>query len=609
MQTHTLKVPWEDIYFPRRPVYKPKIHDKREVRGFDTETLNGYAKILCDDEGKTLDVKVGDIDKLLAFLTNKKYRTTFNFFYNLRFDVYAIIKHLPEEFYRTLITQNEVQYKDYKIFVLPRKVLSIRKGHNTVKYYDNLQFFESSLDKASKKYLSIRKEPDGLDRALIGTSQEYWDKNYDKIVKYCIQDCIVCKGLGEVLNDTIVDTIGMTPKTYMSAASISKQYFTGRCDFWNLRLIPKSVHHFAYQSYSGGWFEMFKKGHFKGEIVDSDINSAYPDAIRNFPEITKGNWRQCKSVTKSAILGFYAVVVNIPKGMYIPPVPLRYKNGTIQHPTGEFQTVLTKLEIETYQDDIDITIAQGWEYFDEKPTYPFREEIEKLYALKNQLAHNKQKDRFEYVLYKKIANSFYGNTFQKNPISENKRKSNTTHNAGSLFNPIMASFITAWCRVKIYKAIKGHEHQIISIATDGIKSIGNLGLENSLELGEWEVQTGHDFLMFQPGISLLDSEVKTRGMEKSKKIYTPDGKEYEHLFDYIKSEPHRDKYTFEIERPLGASEVLHSKKYSQSDVNIFIEKSITKNINSDEKRVWDKKFLHGGEMTHRTADSRPYHIE
>lgn len=609
MLTHTQKVLWENIYFPRRPVYIPKVSAQRGVRGFDTETLNGYAKILCDDSGNKLDIEVGDIDSILTFMSNKKYRNTFNFFYNLRFDTYAIVKHLPAEYYHTLITQNEVEYKDYKIFLLPKKILSIKKGRHTVKYYDDLQFYESSLDNAAKKYISSRKEPDGLDRALIGSSSDYWEEHYDKIVKYCIQDCIVCKELGELLNKTIIDSLDMFPKSYMSAASLSKQYFTSRCEFWNLRNIPKSVHQFAYQAYSGGWFEMFKKGHFKGEIVDSDINSAYPDAIRNFPDINKGEWIRTKTVTPKALLGFYSAIVNVPKGMYIPPVPIRFKNGSIRHPTGEFQTVLTKLEVDSYQNDIDINILQGWEYFDESPTYPFRTETNRLYNLKNELAYNNQKDRFEYVLYKKIMNSFYGNTFQKNPISENKRTSHVTHKSGGLFNPIMASFITAWCRVKIYNAIKGHEHQIISIATDGIKSIGNLGLENSLELGAWEIHTGYDFLMFQPGISLLDSEVKTRGMEKSKNIITPEGKEYKHLFEYLKKEPHRNKYTFEIERPLGGLECLISKKYTQEDVNIFVEKSITKDINSDEKRVWDKTFRHGGELMHRRSDSIPYHIE
>ena len=58
---------------------------------------------------------------------------------------------------------------------------------------------------------------------------------------------------------------------------------------------------------------------------------------------------------------------------------------------------------------------------------------------------------------------------------------------------------------------------------DYLSSLHNLyklrnELENSSKLGEWEVNKAKKLTMFQPGIYCLDQTVKSRGMEKSKKI-------------------------------------------------------------------------------------------
>lgn len=613
MITHSQKVPWENLQFSRRPISEPAEGTRKPVTGFDTETLHGYAKILCDSAGNTLKIRKNDIKGVLDFLTKKRYRDSHNFFFNLKFDSFALVKHMPDENYHELVTTNETRIDDYEIYILPRKILSIKRKNRTYNYYDIAQFYETSLKKAAEKYLPIRKEPDFLDRKSIGSSAAYWDINYKPIVKYCIQDSLVCKELAQLVDDTIFNCSDMNVKKYMSVASVGKQYFRKNCDFWNLKNVPIGALTAAYFCYSGGWFEMFKKGHFEGEIVDSDINSAYPYAIKNFPDIESGTWERTKQYNDNALLGYYNVVVNIPPDTYIPPIPMRFKNGRIIHPTGEFRTGLTSQEINAYQDDVDIRVLYGWEYYTAKPTYPFRDEINKLYNLKNELSNRGEKDRFEYSLYKKLMNSFYGNTFQKNPIPEHKRgeKGNfpgNTHKAGVLFNPIMASFITASCRVQIWNAIKNKQDQIISIATDGIKSIGGLSLENSNKLGGWEVQKGKDFLSFQPGISVLDGHVKSRGMEKAKKIRTSAGTEYENIFEYIRLKPMLTDYEFELERPVGGLEVIQSKKYDRTDVNIFVSKPVTKNINTDTKRMWETDFRCGGEMLYRWIDSKPFHL-
>lgn len=601
-------IPWEELFIPKWEIKPIPEVDVKPIIGFDTETLDGYARIITDSNGTIK--KISDINDVLKFFSSKKYRHTTNFFYNSRFDIAAMLKYLPEDNIRELVETNKTEYGKYKLFNISKKVFSISSSKHTCKYYDVAQYFNTSLDLAAKKYLTSRKEPDGLDRSLIGTSRQYWDDNYDRIVKYCVQDSVVCQELAQLLSNTLVEYLDIKPKNYISTAALGKQYFRKNCDFWSIHQIPQSVIALAYKAYGGGWFEMFKKGTFEGGIYDSDINSAYPDAIRNFPDINKGVWERVDKVNSKALLGFYKVTVYVPKSMPISPIPLRIGKNIIQHPTGTFVTYLTKLEIDSYQKDIDINIDWGWEYYDENPIYPFKEEIEKLYSLKEKLASSFQKDRFEYTLYKKIMTSFYGTTLQKNPINPEDRDKyeGKSHKTGILFNPVMGAFITAWCRVMIWEVIRDHINQIIAIATDGILSIGSLGLKNSLALGEWEVNKADKLTMFQPGIYCLDQTIKTRGMERAKKIKATNC-EYDHIFEYLSKEPYRVSYPITSERPVSVSEALIKKKYTIEDINKFEDITYNKDINTDHKRVWNKKFMSGGHVLKSKSGSTPYHIQ
>lgn len=617
MIAHTQKVEWDKLLFSR---YLPKRSEegstKKDIIALDTETLNGYAKILCDSEGNIINIeeKKTDVMEILSFLTSARYYKTINCFYNLKYDAGVLFKHFSKLDKTKLYDTSELEIGEYKIFLLPSKMMNITYKRKTYRYYDIAQFFNMSLEKAAIKYLTEnRKDSNGLDVEQIGSSLQYWKDNCFDIVNYCFQDCKVTKELGELLNNTAVE-LGITPKNFVSAASFSKLNFKIRCDFPDLTKtsnVPLGAIIQAYLSYSGGWFEMFKRGTFKDTvIVDHDINSAYATAIYNMVDINHGEWKRTKKYNPDCSLGFYHVIVNVPEHMYISPIPLRLKGGTIIRPTGEFMTSLTNIEIESYKDYVDIEVLSGWEFFDENPQYPFREEITRLYDMKQQIKENGKGDTFNYDLVKKILNSLYGNTFQKNPFkrSDFEHHRNKTHKTGTLFNPIMASFITAYCRVMIWDMIKDQTHKVIGIATDGILCLDGLTQENNLELGGWETSKSDSLLMLQPGIYEKGNIVKTRGFEKDREIYTPKGNHYKNVMEYIRKEPELLDYPMMVKRVYSMKQALHSKKYGEEDAMLFISKEIKKSLNSDVRRKWETDFKNGADLLSRNIDSIPLHM-
>ena len=62
--------------------------------GLDTETYHGVVKLICDDNGNYLFPK--NFDDLLLFLTRRRFRSNFNWFFNIRFDFESIIKIIDD---------------------------------------------------------------------------------------------------------------------------------------------------------------------------------------------------------------------------------------------------------------------------------------------------------------------------------------------------------------------------------------------------------------------------------------------------------------------------------------------------------------------------------
>ena len=563
----------------------------KTVRGFDTETLHGYAHLICDDTGRHKDIR--DIYDTLSFLCSAQYRDTVNFWYNIQFDFDAVCKYLDLEQLQELVCTCQVKIGEYKIKYIPNKMFSIKLKTNSYRFYDVAQFYEMKLSTAAALYCSGAKNPDKLDVVKIGADPDYWQDHYSKIVKYCIQDCRLTAELGEKLQADLIETTGHSPKTYISQAGLSKDYFRRRCDIPDIQDVPDYALFCAFNAYHGGRFEVTERGAI-GEAHCIDINSAYPAHIAELIDISAGKWERVDRLSESAYYGFYLAKVDLPY-MHLPPLAMNLF-GTVVYPCGQWTGYFTREELLRVGEIGQYEIISGVEFNPYVIRYPFKEAIETLYAKKNATP----KSNYQYNLYKKIMNSLYGCFYEK------IRQEDGQYKVGLLFNPIYASLITANTRMQIWDEAVRYGKNCVSLATDGLLIRGDHDYPDETILGGWGYDGCGKCTILRSGIYALGDTMKQRCVIKRKKFLTPEG-EYSNLFDYIRAFPEQKKYPVLNVRPVHMREaIVHHKDLCKEDINIFQEHTLAFDLNTDVKRIWETRDICGRELLETRITSMPW---
>ena len=107
--------------------------------GLDTETLDGKLHLLTyfdvseglqmKDKMDYLYINVDEPDKniyhILKFLTQRRFNKSLNWFYNLNYDVRAILRWMDKEHIQDLYDNNKTVIGDYTIVFLPNKFITI----------------------------------------------------------------------------------------------------------------------------------------------------------------------------------------------------------------------------------------------------------------------------------------------------------------------------------------------------------------------------------------------------------------------------------------------------------------------------------------------------
>ncbi len=585
--------------------------------GIDTETYQGYAKLICADNG-SYKYPIESFDDAIQFLTQNYFRGKNNFFWNIRFDFEALIKYLDYGELIELYHEQTLQYnKFFSISYLPSKYFSITDNHNNYYYfYDMHNFLEMSLNTASEKFLKDKKMTDIVDSKQLNINWQYWQDNLDNIILYCKKDALLTRQLADYFWDIIYEKINFNPKSPLSKGKLSEEYFLHKCDVPNINNISYDCLKTAYNAFYGGHFEILKRGYFDKVFV-YDISSAYPAEIANLIDYSQGTWEKIKGkINENAHTGFYHCEVEAMEPMFSPfkvKVGSAKSGGLNIYPNGRFKQDLTKKEIgfiEAHFPNAAIKIDYGWEFTPKTLKYPFKEEIERLYEWKSK----EQNPDIKYCV-KIILNSLYGKFIQVSG------KENIT---GKLFNPCYAAMITAGTRLKILELALQSPDNVISFSTDSVIStkqfhnipekpkMGEFGLEFSGEMvilmsdvyNIWNKRENKIRAALR-GFALSASKETEEGGEKIKKIEQT--KEY--LKDIL-AKMNGDKYTYYTERPYHLGECLtHVKTRKITDLNIFaqVEKSI--DINGDNKRVWEKKFKRGKDCLTESHESLPLMIK
>lgn len=97
------------------------------------------------------------------------------------------------------------------------------------------------------------------------------------------------------------------------------------------------------EAYYGGRVEVFYKGEVLEELYDADINSCYPDVMRNREYPDTGTIEESRLATHRFGVGRFTVFV--PDSLFIPPLPYHSLEGRLFFPLGEVSGTWTYEEV------------------------------------------------------------------------------------------------------------------------------------------------------------------------------------------------------------------------------------------------------------------------
>lgn len=573
--------------------------------GYDTETKDGECFLIAyssrDIEKHARTDKVIDRLRFLTtdHKTNKNERTA-RFFYNLTYDTQAVTKGMPRSYLESFSRFNKVVYLGYIIEQIPNKRLRITDPNGkTFDYYDLAQYYGyTPLDTlGSERYGAGKAKDDIFDVKNLSPSRYDKDASYKAMLdKYIIQDCNICRRLGEDLSSAA--SLLFRPKSFFSQAGFSQQYFLENAPR-KYYLPPRPVMQAALYAYNGGRFETVRRGTIT-KATSYDIRSAYPHHARNIPSLDTGDWSVSDKYDPESDISIMRVLA---KGK-THVSPLRHSNkGLLYYPTGSMSQWVNKTEYELLKDmGYSLTVEKAYHYRTDSEERPFKF-MEDIYRLKEGV----EKTDPLYMVYKIIANGFYGKTIQMMPgFDEESGMPTGRWKAGKLFNPVVAMEITANTRCDVVRATMDDQEAVIAYHTDSVISDGKVNLKVGRELGEWDREKHGTITILGSGIyhwwgqennwsgdADHKSKSKLRGFNKEplriEELRTDDV--------YLKRNISRNQRLKMVLRKNGHFD----------DYNRIIDNVPRKlNVNFDKKRVWDRQFISANDAIEHEIGSKPY---
>lgn len=560
------------IYHPPKTKYAKSPSESIKPKGIDSEAYNdGKLMMICTSEGD-----IWTPDNWLEGITSRKYRGSTFVAYNLKYDSGAFLQHLPAEQLDELRKHGKTTHDSISYRVIANKMLSISKAKHAITIYDIAQYYGGSLDANAEKYLGDKK----LEQETKSYSREYVRKNWDNIAKYCVHDAVLTAMLAERLIEQL-NKWGLHVTKLYSTAWISYQWFASRSGhpsvghFWQY---DKRVLDYAMESYNGGKFEVTTKG--SSYLYEYDIVSAYPKTISTLLDLSQVSVTWSKKYVKDARYAFLRVRAKIPHDL---PSPVAIKEGLLNtYPVGTIEKVITKAEYDyLVANGADVTVKGGCWLVPDKEKYLFKDEIEHLIALKQEY---KGKDELAYHTVKIIMNSLYGKFVQLIEQPNGKWR------AGSSWNPIYGSIITADTRVRI-SDLQRQYPSIWAVHTDSVISEEPLPFPVSKELGSLSYELEGPGILVGCGVYQIGEKTAIRGVPSRvtlRQIAEQGGK------------------TSDVSsmQPLSWRQALQ-RDHSPERINLWVKSLKKMRPNMDTKRIWVDDWESWQEVLERKIVSTP----
>lgn len=378
-------------------------------------------------------------------------------------------------------------------------------GSSFIKAMDD---FKIPMSCAEKRMLHDGK----AGRAISETTAERI-KNVDEIVRYNrVEISLIYRLIARLISTLHEVGVDVDIENDLSGiGSLAGKYLKTKAGntlakSWDIAdILSPEVYQFVNDTYFGGWAETLRPGLHDG-MYQMDITSAYPDAMRNLPDLTDAltsqmnSIKQCNEASDAGSIVFADITFKTSQ-RFCGALPFRtLKNSVLRPEKGrgryywkEVQAAVTAGLLK----ETDIIFHEGYAITPTSKVKPFKY-VEEMYFGRLSVGKKTVKG----AVIKVLMNSQYGKVAQSigNPVYA---------------NPVYASMITAAARIKLMEAIGTHPDglsALLATATDAVFfSTPHTGMSQTL--------TESSQAMFTKSVD--ESRVRE---EKGQTLYTAPGK-------------------------------------------------------------------------------------
>jgi hypothetical protein len=435
------------------------------------------------------------------------------------YDVNCIIKDLPPEKLSHLWKEGWTWWGQFRLEWRPRKWFQVSpidsetnrtvRGQS-VRIYDLFGFFQSSFLFACKEWLGRRTPDLALVRKGKRQRGEFRPEDLPFLREYNAAELRLMVRLAIELKRSF-DSAKIPLSQFYGAGAAATAFLTqiGARAFID-RFQPPEVERVARHGYFGGRIEVPIYGEIPGPIYRYDMHSAYPSAIAELPNLTRGKWVHDKEFRPELSFSIYHVAWKLPKGRPFYPFAWRSPEGAIYFPpTGRawiwHPEVAAALQLGGFPKRA-IRLLEAWHFIPDDPAErPFAVVAEK-YEHRRKL--KEAGDPAERAI-KLCLNSLYGKLAQS-VSAAGKFGADAGHARKPTYHQIeYAGYAASACRAKVCRAAMQAPRAILAFATDGILSTEPLDLPVSDKLGDWEEVVFRAATIVQSGVyRLLEADGK-----------------------------------------------------------------------------------------------------
>lgn len=431
----------------------------------------------------------------LTLLIQKSDKDAIHFGFAFGYDVNMILVDLSKNHLRILKEKGSVIWKRWRIEYLPRKwfLVTDRPTSKTVRIWDPWSFFMTSAVQAWKQYnVDVSDE-------LVAGKETRSDRGYAELeddLTYWREENIAYVKLLEKLRESL-HAAGLYISAWHGPGAIASYSMAKHGIAKCMAPTPNDVNNASQYAYGGGRFELFKVGRANCKVFEYDINSAYPFAIAQLPNLARGRWKHVRSVSDIARFGLYKVAFTLnpfdPISNFHKPMPFFHRDsrGGISFPCV-VETWVWSPELWGKRNFPGITINEGWEFIEDDPTDKPFDWLAENYEIRKQY---KQEGNQAQLALKLQMNSMYGKMAQRVGWNEEKRKPPKWHQIE------WAGWVTSYCRSMVFRAGLLAGNDIVAFETDAVFSTRSIreSLDIGNGLGQWEETIFNDFVYLQSG--------------------------------------------------------------------------------------------------------------